>query len=254
MLKVALVQSDPVWEDTAENLRRAEKFVAQSDAELIVFPEMFTTGFTMNPAHVAEPMSGATVATLKNISVKYDKAIMGSVVITEKGHYYNRMLFITPDGNMDWSDKRHLFRMSGENGAYTPGTERDIWTYKGIRILPAICYDLRFPVWLRNRGDYDMIVVSAAWPAARAAIWNTLLRARAIENLCYVAGVNCCGDDPNVSYNGGSALVDFMGNDVAAAKDASEQVVTGYVDLNDQVTFREKFPAWLDADNFTLIP
>jgi len=251
-MKIALVQTSPVWEAPAANLAAADRWVGKAEADLVVFCEMFTTGFTMNAATAADTMSGKGPQALREMARRHGKAIMGSMAIGEGGHFYNRMFFATPDGALSHYDKRHLFRMSGENGIYTPGAERPVWEYKGVRMLPLVCYDLRFPVWIRNRGDYDMIVIAAAWPAARAAVWRTLLRARAIENLCYVAGVNRTGDEPNTPYNGDTALVDFMGNPVAEAGGRDEQMVTATVDLDAQKAFHEKFPAWMDADNFSL--
>jgi predicted amidohydrolase len=252
MLKISLVQSAPEWENVEANLRRAEERLAESDASLVVFPEMFTTGFTMNAAAVAESMSGNTVARLGALAARYGKAVMGSMVVADDGHYLNRMLFVRPDGGVEWYDKRHLFRMGGERDVYTAGNERAVWEWQGVRILPLICYDLRFPVWSRNRGDYDMIVVAASWPAPRATVWRTLLKARAIENLCYVAGVNRTGSDPNASYSGDAALIDFLGVAGSEADGQAEQAVEGVVDLEAQRAFREKFPAHLDADGFSI--
>jgi predicted amidohydrolase len=253
MLKIALVQSAPQWEDVAANLRQTERWIDNTDASLVVFPEMFTTGFTMNAAAVAQNMGGGLLDTLRTFAARYDKALMGSVVVADDGRYLNRMLFVRPDGRVQWYDKRHLFRMGGENGIYTPGQERVVWEWQGVRILPLVCYDLRFPVWARNCGDYDMIVVCASWPAPRAAVWRTLLRARAIENLCYVAGVNRTGSDPNTRYNGDTALVDFLGNADPEADGQAEQTVAGLVDLEALHDFREKFPAHLDADGFSIV-
>jgi len=252
-MKITLIQSNPVWEAPAVNLARAGELVREADADLVVFPEMFSTGFSMNAAAVADTMDGPGPQAMREMAARHGKAVMGSLAIAEGGRFFNRMFLATPDGALRHYDKRHLFRMSDENGVYTPGHERPVWEYMGVRMLPAVCYDLRFPVWLRNRGDYDMIVVAAAWPAPRAEVWRTLLRARAIENLCYVAGVNRTGDDPNTHYNGDTALIDFLGNPVASATGRDEQAVSGVMDLAAQRAFREKFPAWMDADDFKLI-
>jgi len=251
-MKIALIQTDPAWEAPGANLARAEEWVREADADLVVLPEMFPTGFTMNAAAAADTMDGKGPQAMREMAARHGKAVMGSMAIAEGGRFFNRMFFATPDGGLKYYDKRHLFRMSGENGIYTPGRERPVWEYMGVRMLPLVCYDLRFPVWIRNRGDYDMIVTAAAWPAPRAAVWRTLLRARAIENLCYVAGVNRTGDDPNTSYDGDTALIDFMGNPVAEATGRGEQMVSGTIDMAAQRAFREKFPAWMDADDFTL--
>jgi len=251
-MRITLAQSNPVWESAQDNLQEAEKLLSTAQGDLVVFPEMFTTGFTMNPERVAETMEGRSVTMLKSLSAKYSKAIMGSIVIAENGKYFNRMLFITPNGAHKHYDKRHLFRMGGEDKIYTGGQARQIWEFEGFRILPLVCYDLRFPVWSRNRGDYDMIVIPASWPAPRTYIWRTLLLARAIENQCYVAAVNRTGSDPNNDHSGYSAMIDFKGETMVEA--ASEScVLETEISLDDLRAFREKFPAWMDADQFTIV-
>ena len=177
----------------------------------------------------------------------------GSVATEADGRYYNRFYFVKPDGSYATYDKRHLFSFAGEDKRYTAGTERVVVEHCGFRILLQVCYDLRFPVFARNRGDYDMILYVANWPTVRISAWNALLRARAVENQCYVAGVNRTGDDPALAYDGSSALIGFLGETVAAATPGREEAVQGEADLKALEAFRAKFPALRDADAFTLI-
>ena len=217
----------------------------------MLLPELFATGFTLDPAGVAEGADGPAAAALRRWAVHYGKAVAGSVAVVEGGHFYNRMYFVKPSGECVWYDKRHLFAPGGEAWNYTPGDRRTVVEYGGVRFLLLICYDLRFPVWSRFCGDYDAILCCASWPAPRREAWRTLLRARAIENQCYVAGVNRVGDDPSAHYAGDSALVDFKGRALAEAGDG-EQTLTGVFDAEALAAFREKFPAWRDADEFTV--
>ena len=218
-IRVAICQVDMEWEHTARNLERLEPIVAAADAEVAVLPEMFATGFKLRPARVAEPADGLVATTMRRWAAQYGKAVVGSVVVMEDGAYRNRMFFVKPTGEVAWYDKRHLFRPGGEARDYTPGSRRVVVEYMGFRFLLLVCYDLRFPVWSRNRGDYDAILCSASWADDRREVWRTLLRARAIENQCYVAGVNRVGTDPDASYAGDSALVDFTGATMADAGD-----------------------------------
>jgi predicted amidohydrolase len=181
-------------------------------------------------------------------------AVGGSIATEDEGKYYNRFHFVRPDGTFDVYDKRHLFAYAGEDKEYTAGDRRVVAEYKGVRILLQVCYDLRFPVFSRNRGDFDMIVYVANWPASRIAAWDTLLRARAIENACYVAGVNRTGIDPSSSYNGHTVLLDFKGDTIASACTTGEEAVAGQIDMSQLEAFREKFPVYRDADQFTIAP
>ncbi len=180
-------------------------------------------------------------------------AVAGSVAVEENGRYFNRFYFARPDGTYTQYDKRHLFSFAGEHERYTPGSERVVVCWRGWRILLQVCYDLRFPVFARNRGDYDMVLYVASWPTVRIHPWNTLLRARAIENVCFAVGVNRAGSDPFASYSGGTALVGFKGDTLAAADPDTEQAVACETDLEALRAFRAKFPALSDADEF-LIP
>ena len=251
-LDVAICQVDMEWEQISTNLKRIEPFVAGAKADIVVLPEMFATGFKTKPSRVAQPQDGEVVETMRRWAATYNKAVVGSVVIEENDEYRNRMYFITPDGDMKWYDKHHLFRPGGEARDYTPGDKRVIVEYKGMRFLLLICYDLRFPVWSRNRDDYDAILCSASWADDRRDAWRILLRARAIENQCYMAAVNRVGKDPDGNYLGDSALIDFVGNTIADAQ-ACECIMVTTFDMDAQAKFRnEEFPAWQDADSFEL--
>lgn len=250
-LRIALCQCDIAWEQPARNLARLEPMVAAADADVVLLPELFATGFTLAPAGVAEGDDGAVVTALRRWAAQYGKAFAGSVAVAEGGRFFNRMYFVKPSGECVHYDKRHLFTPGGEARNYAPGSCRTVVGYGGVRFLLLVCYDLRFPVWSRCRGDYDAILCCASWPALRREAWRTLLRARAIENQCYVAGVNRVGEDPSARYAGDSALVDFKGRTMAEADDG-EQLLTGAFDPDALAAFREKFPAWRDADDFRI--
>ncbi len=250
-INVAFCQVDMEWEQTALNLERIEPIVASVAADVVVLPEMFATGFKLRPSVVAEPVDGPVVTAMRRWAAQFDKAIVGSVVITENGEYRNRMFFVKPSGEMEWYDKRHLFRPGGEGRDYTPGDRRVIVEYKGWRFLLLVCYDLRFPVWSRNRGDYDAILCSASWADDRREVWRTLLRARAIENQCYLVGVNRIGTDPDGYYAGDSALIDFCGRTLFDAGNAAGTCAAKF-DPEAQAKYRREFAAWQDADDFEL--
>lgn len=248
-LRIALCQCGIEWEQPARNLARLEPLVAAAEADVVVLPEMFATGFTLDPRGVAEGPGGSVVEAMRRWAAQYGKAVAGSVAVAEDGRFYNRMYFMKPSGECMRYDKRHLFAPGGEARNYTPGDCRTVVEYRGFRFLLLVCYDLRFPVWSRCRGDYDAILCGASWPESRQEVWRTLLRARAIENQCYAAGVNRVGDDPSAHYAGDSALIDFKGRTLAEAGD-EEQILMGVFDAGALEAFREKFPAWRDADDF----
>lgn len=250
-LRIALCQHDIAWEQPAQNLARLEPLVAAAAADVVVLPELFATGFTLDPAAVADAPGGEVVTALRRWAAQYGKAVAGSVAVAEAGRFFNRMYFVTPDGGCVSYDKRHLFTPGGEARNYTPGSDRVVVEYRGFRFLLLVCYDLRFPVWSRCRGDYDAILCCASWPAPRREVWRTLLRARAIENQCYVAGVNRVGDDPSGHYAGDSAFVDFKGRTLVEADDR-ERTLTAVFDGEALEAFRAKFPAWRDADDFRI--
>lgn len=250
-IDVAICQVNMEWEHTQSNLDRLEPIVAAAAADVVVLPEMFATGFKLRPAGVAEPMNGPVVTAMHRWAREYDKAVVGSVVILEDGGFRNRQFFVKPSGEAAWYDKRHLFRPGGEARDYTPGHGRVVVEYKGFRFLPLVCYDLRFPVWSRNRGDYDVLIYSASWAEDRREVWRTLLRARAIENQSFVIGVNRVGVDPDAHYAGDSAVIDYMGCTLADAG-GEERTMVVTLDGDARQEFREKFPAWMDADDFEL--
>ena len=251
-MKIALLQTDIVWENKSANLQRCSEMIAAlpNDVHLIVLPEMFTTGFSMKPDELAEREDGQTLQWLRDKATKSEKAIIGSVIIEENKKYFNRLYFVFPDGSYQTYDKRHLFSMGGENLCFTSGNQRLIVEYEGWRICPLICYDLRFPIWSRNLNNvYDLLIYVANWPSARISVWNTLLAARAIENQSYVLGANRCGvDGLGVSHNGQSQAINFKGEQIICSENDKEDTIITELSLNELHTFREKFPAWKDAD------
>ncbi|MDR2025951.1 MAG: amidohydrolase [Prevotellaceae bacterium] len=250
-MDILLLQTDIAWQSPANNREHIREVIDCSPkADIIILPEMFTTGFCISPLNIAEKADGVTLRWLQNLAEEKGSAIAGSVAVEESGKYYNRFYFVKPDGSYSAYDKRHLFSFVGEDREYTAGSERVIAEYGGFRILLQVCYDIRFPVFSRNRGDYDMIIYVANWPVSRIGAWTALLSARAIENQCYVAGVNRTGSDPAAKYNGKTALIDFLGKPVAGASSDGEEAVAGTVNIHALNDFRRKFPALADADNF----
>lgn len=259
-LRVTLVQADTVWHDAGANRDRLERMMRaeESATDLFVLPETFSTGFSNEAVATAEGMDGGTVRWLLATARALDAAITGSVQVRVGDRVFNRLLWADPDGTLRHYDKRHLFRMAREQDHYAAGRERLVVEFRGWRICPLVCYDLRFPVFSRNRVrdgvglDFDLLLYVANWPAPRHEAWRTLLRARAIENLCFVAGVNRCGTDGNGHpYRGGSVLVDALGGTLAEADDAP-RTVHHALSLDALREHRRRFPAHLDADGFTL--
>ena len=249
--RVAVCQYDMEWKNIPSNLTRAEGLIARAESDCIVLPEMFATGFSTEPTTIAEPMDGPIVEWMRYEAARYGCAIMGTAIIEEKGLFFNRALFVKPSGEVIHSDKRHLFSIGGEAEHLTAGTERVIVEWCGLRWLLLTCYDLRFPVWSRNRGDYEVALYPASWPASRRDAWQTLLRARAIENEAYVIGANRTGSDPTTMYVGDSAIIGFRGETIAQLE-AEEGVITADLDPNELGHFREKFPVFRDSDEFQL--
>lgn len=248
-----MIQSAPTWADAEASLARVEQMIAVAPtADVYVLPEMFATGFCMQPERIAQPEGGTILSAMKRLSAHYGAAIVGSVAVADGEKSYNRMYFVRPDGTVDRYDKRHLFTYSGEHEHYARGESRCIVEFRGVRFLLQVCYDLRFPVWSRNRGDYDAIIYIASWPVARISAWDTLLPARAIENQCYVVGVNRVGDDPACSYSGHSMAIDPRGTIVARCSESVEDVRTVTLDIDSLRRFRTKFPVIADADPFTI--
>ena len=253
-MKIALLQSDIEWAMPCRNRFGAEAMIASAPGcDLYVLPEMFSTGFCTSPEGVAEPEPCDSLKWMKDSAEMFSAAIAGSVAVEENGRFFNRFYFVTPDGNAVHYDKRHLFTYGGEHLKFTAGNERKIVEYKGVRILLQVCYDLRFPVWSRNRGDYDLALYVASWPETRADAWRQLLKARAIENQWFVAGVNRIGTDPSNSYCGGTMLIDPYGKVIAECADGVESVAVAEISMEELAAFRQKFPVLDDADDFELV-
>lgn len=256
-IRIALVQTDLHWQDKTANLAMLEEKIwrLKGKVDLIILPEMFPTGFSMEASQLAEPMNLTVCKWMKQLAAHTQATITGSAIISEGGKYFNRLLWVNPDGYTEHYDKRHLFRMAKEDEIFSPGRKLPVFNLKGWKICPQVCYDLRFPVWSRNRwkddvASYDLIFYVASWPAARTSAWDALLPARAIENLSYSIGINRIGTDGNgIPYVGHSAAFDFRGDKVADLGEKDEiQIVT--FSLEKLVEYRTKFPAWKDADRF----
>ncbi len=252
-LTITLIQTDLVWEQAAQNrqgLKEKIRSLSRS-SDLLILPEMFTTGFSMHPQKLAESPNGPTVQWLKTLSAEVQTDITGSIIISEKDHYFNRLFYVKPAGQIFTYDKRHLFRMAGEDRIYSAGRKLLTVQLKGWNIRPFICYDLRFPAWIRNQNlEYDLGLFVANWPERRIAHWRLLLQARAVENQAFIAGVNRIGKDGHgIVHNGQSLVVDPSGNILADLedKDTVRSVTLSRKKLND---YRQKFPSWKDADVF----
>lgn len=257
-LRVSLVQTDLAWQAAAHNRALLETLLLPlaGSTDLVILPEMFTSAFAMGSGAISEEFPGPTLDWMQQMATRLDAAVTGSVAVTDKGSRYNRLHFVTPDGQVYHYDKRHLFRMLGEDKRYAAGTDKLLVTWRSWRILPLVCYDLRFPVWCRaTRTDpWDLLVCVANWPAARNEHWRTLLKARAIENLGYVAGVNRIGKDGNgLDYLGHSAVADPRGEEQLQAG-AGAGVFNTVLVAKTLQQWRDSFPAWMDADEFTLHP
>lgn len=253
-LELALIQTTLAWQDPAANREHFQALLEQArGADLVILPEMFSTGFSMESAELAESEDGPTTRWLREQAQRIEAVICGSLIIqAADGSYRNRLLWARPDGSLAHYDKRHLFRMAGEHKHYSAGDEQVVLELKGWRVRPLICYDLRFPVWSRDAAGTDLLLYTANWPGARRQHWNRLLPARAIENLCYVAAVNRVGEDgKGHAYTGDSQVLDFQGETLAGAGDA-DGVLRARLSVEALAAYRERFPAHLDADTFTL--
>ncbi len=267
-LKITIIQSNLHWENKEENkIMFSQKIDSITDkTDLIVLPEMFTTGFSMKPKQFAESMDGYTVEWMKEQAKKKNCIITGSFICVEDGNYFNRLLWVNPDGSYSIYDKRHLFRMANEDSHYTAGQKKIVVELNGWKICPLVCYDLRFPVWSRNtlirynaaykddiQYEYDVLIYVANWPEVRSYPWKTLLLARAIENQCYVVGLNRVGNDGNTIYHSGdSAIVNAKGMIISRTKPHDESVETVLLNYDELHSFRKSFPAMLDADTFEI--
>lgn len=257
-MKITLLQCDLVWASPAANQLRMEATLnAQKGSDVYVLPEMFSTGFATEPAGIAET-DCCSLKWMQRMAKELDAAVCGSVSTelpdAEKGEggkaYYNRFYFVKPDGEFCFYDKHHLFTYGGEHHRYTRGDERVEVEFRGVRFLLQVCYDLRFPIYARNKADnpYDVALYVASWPESRLAAWNTLLHARAIENQCYVMGVNRVGDDEACHYAGGTIAIDAYGRTIAECENGKEGVITVELDLDALAAFRKKFPVLHDGD------
>lgn len=254
-MRVSVVQSSLEWENKDLNFQKFEASISKiaKDSDLILLPEMFTTGFSMQPQLLAESHPGKTVDWIRKMATSHNVAITGSYIASEDGKYFNRMLFAFPNGDISYYDKRHLFRMAGEHKHYSSGSKRVIVNYMGWQILLLVCYDLRFPVWSRNKSDYDLILLVANFPERRRLAWNSLLVARAIENQCYVAACNRVGADGNdVPHIGDSQIIDPTGQILSMASPNKEDIISSTLSMDELNTYRESFPVYLDADSFTI--
>jgi predicted amidohydrolase len=254
-LHIALFQIDLIWEDPKANLSKIDDLLKKvsGGTDIVFLPEMFTTGFSMKVTEMAESMEGATLQWILQRSRDHKVAICGSLIIKENNHYFNRLVFAEPDGKFHYYDKRHLFTMGNEEKYFHKGSSRLIVPYKGWRICPLICYDLRFPVWSRNMNDYDLLVYVANWPRQRDEVWNTLLKARAMENQAYVAGINRVGTDgQKIHYSGYSQILDAKGNYLANAEINEEAVLQATLSYTELQRFRTVFPVLKDADSYQL--
>ncbi|MDG9758355.1 amidohydrolase [Pseudomonas sediminis] len=253
-LELALIQTTLAWHDPAANREHFQILLEQArGADLVILPEMFTTGFSMESAELAEPEDGPSSIWLREQAQGIGAVICGSLIIqAADGSYRNRLLWARPDGSFAYYDKRHLFRMAGEHKHYSAGDQQVVFDLKGWRVRPLICYDLRFPVWSRDAGGTDLLLYTANWPGARRQHWNRLLPARAIENLCYVAAVNRVGEDgKGHGYTGDSQVLDFQGEALLTAGE-DDGVFRTQLSSEALNAYRERFPAYLDADVFTL--
>lgn len=257
-LTITIIQPDLIWENKKANLDRIAKKIENitEKTELVILPEMFSTGFSMNPKKLAEKMDGETVGWMKKTAASKKIILTGSVIIEQDEKYFNRLIWMLPNGDYGIYDKRHLFAYADENNHYSAGNKRLIAQVKGWKINLLVCYDLRFPVWARqqSQAEYDVLIYVANWPEKRITAWRTLLRARAIENQSYVVGVNRVGDDGNnVHYNGNSMIIDPAG-EILYQKENEEAVFTYTFQKEILNEVRERFPFWKDADSFDILP
>lgn len=252
-MQISLIQLNIVWAQPSDNIKKADTLIdSLPETDLIILPEMFSTGFITLPNGIAEREDCETLRWMVQKAKERNAAIAGSIAIESEGHFYNRLYFVEPDGKITHYDKRHLFSYSGEDKSFTPGNKRVIVTFRGVRILLQICYDLRFPVFSRNKGDYDMMLYVASWPTSRVKQWLALLRARAIENQCYVAAVDRVGKDLSCEYCGGTLLLDPFGETITECPMNAETTATGKIDLDTLNAYHKRFPAINDADKFTI--
>jgi omega-amidase len=255
-MKLTLIQPDIIWENKSGNLERLGDMISKipAGADIIILPEMFNTGFSVITGDLSEPPYSGTFNWMQSIARKHNCGVCGSYIVSENGNFYNRWIFVSPDNEPLKYDKRHLFSLSGEDKMFTRGRERIVFNFRGMRICPNVCYDLRFPVWSRNRNDYDLLINSSNWPESRRDVWITLLKARALENQCFVAGVNRIGTDgTGIKYCGDSMILGPKGEIIAEGKQNQESLISGDILINELSDFRKKFPVTNDADDFKIL-
>ncbi len=256
-LKVTLVQSSLIWEEADANRNHFSKLlkvIRKNSTHLILLPEMFTTGFTMAAELVAETMNGPSVQWMRDLAKSKNAVVCGSLVIQEKNNYFNRLIWARPDGDLLHYDKRHLFRMANEHKTYAPGKRKLVVDLNGWNVCPLVCYDLRFPVWSRSKGDIDLLIYVANWPERRSYAWKQLLIARAIENQCYVCGLNRVGvDGKDIPYSGDSVVLDPLGMPLTAIKYKKESVTTITLSKKKLSDLRKVFPVAMDSDNYKIL-
>jgi predicted amidohydrolase len=256
-MRLSVIQPDLEWENKSVNLLKLGKLLSSLNGitDLVILPEMFNTGFSMKTDHLSEPPDGETYNWMKELSRKGGFGLCGSYIVKEETKVYNRWVFVSPGEERSIYNKRHPFSMGGEDKLFTPGKSRLVFRFRGVRISPYICYDLRFPVWSRNKNDVDLLIYAANWPAGRKNVWNILLRARAIENQCFVAGSNRIGTDGNgIYYSGESMIIDPRGEIIASAESDLEQCITSEISMDELSDFRQKFPVLEDSDSFIINP
>ena len=254
-MRLTLIQPDTIWENKFRNLERMGEMISAIPAgtDIIILPEMFNTGFSVDPVKLSEPPFSETFDWMKSISLEKNCGVCGSYIVSENGGFYNRWIFVSPDNETWIYNKRHLFSPGDEDKMFTRGNERIVFVFRGMRICPNVCYDLRFPVWCRNRNDYDLLINSSNWPESRSNVWITLLKARALENQCFVAGVNRIGiDGTGIKYCGDSMILGPKGEIIAEGKQNEECLISGEISIDELADFRKKFPVLKDGDNFTI--
>ena len=254
-MKISVIQPDLAWEDKSRNFRNLGELISPlfNKTDIVILPEMFNTGFSMNPEQLSESPGGETFDWMKSIAEKGNFGLCGSYIVKEEMKFFNRWLFVSPGKEYRYYDKRHLFSIGGEDKLFSAGKSGLTFNFKGVKISPYICYDLRFPVWSRNRNESDLIIYAANWPENRRSVWNTLIKARAIENQCYVAGSNRIGTDgTGIKYCGESMIINPMGEIMVSASPDEECSISAEVSLTELSDFRKKFPVINDADDFTI--
>ena len=254
-MNISVIQPDVFWEDKSKNLNHLEEIISSLNfkTDIVILPEMFSTGFSMNPGSLSEPPDGSTFDWMMETAKERNFGLCGSYIVNAGKQYFNRWVFASPEKEYWYYDKRHLFAMAGKKELFSSGKERLVFSFRGIRINPYICYDLRFPVWSRNRNDTDLIIYAANWPESRSEVWKTLLKARAIENQCFVAGANRIGTDGNgIKYSGASLIADAWGNVIASAGENEECFISADISMLELSDFRKKFPVSDDSDDFKI--